>query len=133
MPILPRMTNPPGKGAGSGTLAQPTRSRNENAWNKRQLARCGDRFTRLGLCYHRPIDHCHMRARSITSKPMAILAYGVNYRTAPLEVRERIAFPADYMAEALHSLRTSVPTLSEAAIVSTCNRTELYAALDPAE
>ena len=64
---------------------------------------------------------------------MAILAYGVNYRTAPLEVRERIAFPEEGIAEALHAVRGSVPTLSEAVIVSTCNRTEVYAALDPAD
>jgi glutamyl-tRNA reductase len=64
---------------------------------------------------------------------MAILAYGVNYRTAPLDVRERIAVPEEYLTDALHSVRAAVPTLSEAAIVSTCNRTELYAALDPAE
>ena len=64
---------------------------------------------------------------------MAILAYGVNYRTAPLEVRERIAFPEEGIAEALKDVQGSVPTLSEAIIVSTCNRTELYAALDPAD
>lgn len=64
---------------------------------------------------------------------MAILAYGVNYRTAPLQVRERIAFPEEGIAEALQSVREAVPTLSEAVIVSTCNRTELYAALDPAD
>jgi len=64
---------------------------------------------------------------------MAILAYGVNYRTAPLEVRERIAFPESGLGDALHTIRAEVPTLSEAVIVSTCNRTELYAALDPAE
>ena len=64
---------------------------------------------------------------------MAILAYGLNYRTAPVEVRERIAFPEESLAEALVAIRESVPTLSEAAIVSTCNRTELYAALDPAD
>lgn len=64
---------------------------------------------------------------------MAILAYGVNYRTAPLQVRERIAFPEDSIVDALLSVRSAVPTLSEAVIVSTCNRTELYAALDPAE
>jgi glutamyl-tRNA reductase len=64
---------------------------------------------------------------------MAILAYGVNYRTAPLDVRERIAFPEDGVAAALCAIREAVPSLAEAAIVSTCNRTELYAALDPAE
>ncbi|MEQ9003692.1 MAG: glutamyl-tRNA reductase [Pseudomonadales bacterium] len=64
---------------------------------------------------------------------MAILAYGVNYRTAPLQVRERIAFPEESIVDALLSVSSAVPTLSEAVIVSTCNRTELYAALDPAE
>ncbi|HEX7036135.1 MAG TPA: glutamyl-tRNA reductase [Pseudomonadales bacterium] len=64
---------------------------------------------------------------------MAILAYGVNYRTAPLEVRERLTFPEESIVPALRAVRGCVPTLSEAVIVSTCNRTELYAALDPAE
>lgn len=64
---------------------------------------------------------------------MAILAYGVNYRTAPVDVRERIAFPEEGIVAALHHVRHAVPTLSEAAIVSTCNRTELYAALDPGD
>jgi glutamyl-tRNA reductase len=64
---------------------------------------------------------------------MAILAYGVNYRTAPLEVRERIAFPESGLGDALHAIRSEVSTLSEAVIVSTCNRTELYAAVEPEE
>jgi glutamyl-tRNA reductase len=64
---------------------------------------------------------------------MAILAYGVNYRTAPLEVRERIAFPEDGLSGALRALRAEVPTLSEAVLVSTCNRTELYAVIDPSD
>jgi glutamyl-tRNA reductase len=64
---------------------------------------------------------------------MAILAYGVNYRTAPLDVRERIAFPDEGVGAALCAMREAVPSLAEAVIVSTCNRTELYAALDPAE
>jgi len=64
---------------------------------------------------------------------MAILAYGVSYRTAPLEVRERIAFSETGLGEALWDIRAEVPSLSEALIVSTCNRTELYAAVDPAE
>jgi glutamyl-tRNA reductase len=64
---------------------------------------------------------------------MAILAYGVSYRTAALEVRERIAFPESGLRDALYAIREEVPTLSEAVIVSTCNRTELYAAVDPAD
>ena len=63
---------------------------------------------------------------------MAILAYGVNYRTAPVEFRERIAFPEESLAEALLEATSGIPSVSEAAIISTCNRTELYLALDPA-
>ncbi|MGA1370653.1 MAG: glutamyl-tRNA reductase [Pseudomonadales bacterium] len=61
---------------------------------------------------------------------MAILAYGVTYRTAPLEIRERVAFPETGIEEALRALRQEVPTLQEAALISTCNRTELYAVLE---
>ena len=64
---------------------------------------------------------------------MAILAYGVNYRTAPIDLRERIAFPEDALGSALTEITQSVPSLSEAAIISTCNRTELYCTLDPVE
>ncbi len=64
---------------------------------------------------------------------MAILAYGINYRTAPVALRERIAFPEEALDGYLHGLRAHVPSLSEAAILSTCNRTELYCTLDPRE
>ena len=64
---------------------------------------------------------------------MAILAYGVNYRTAPIDVRERVAFPEEGVTDALADSTSSIPSLSEAAIISTCNRTELILALDPAE
>jgi glutamyl-tRNA reductase len=62
---------------------------------------------------------------------MAILAYGMNYRTAPVEVRERVAFPEDALKSALVEATRVIPSVSEAAIISTCNRTELYLALDP--
>ncbi|MCZ6889506.1 MAG: glutamyl-tRNA reductase [Gammaproteobacteria bacterium] len=61
---------------------------------------------------------------------MAILAYGLNFRTAAIDLRERIAFPSDDIRRALTSLRKSVPQVSEVAILSTCNRTELYCAVD---
>jgi glutamyl-tRNA reductase len=63
---------------------------------------------------------------------MAILAYGINYRTAPVEVRERIAFPEETLARALKEATRIIPSVSEAAILSTCNRTELYLSLEPA-
>jgi glutamyl-tRNA reductase len=61
---------------------------------------------------------------------MAIVAYGLNFRTAPVDLRERVAFPADYLVPALRDLRQCLPFVGEAAILSTCNRTELYCAVD---
>jgi len=49
---------------------------------------------------------------------------GLNHRTAPLEVRERLAFREESLAEALHSLK-SEPGLLEGMILSTCNRVEV--------
>lgn len=60
---------------------------------------------------------------------MSLIALGINHRTAPVEVRERVAFPPDRLPEALRSL-TTVPGVSEAAILSTCNRTELYCQIE---
>lgn len=62
---------------------------------------------------------------------MAILAYGLNYRTAPIELRERVAFPEDTLGSALVEVTQAVPSVTEAAILSTCNRTELYCAIAP--
>jgi glutamyl-tRNA reductase len=51
---------------------------------------------------------------------------GLNHRTAPIEIRERLSFPESSLASALASL-SSNPFLSETAILSTCNRTEIIA------
>ncbi len=64
---------------------------------------------------------------------MAILAYGINYRTAAIDLRERIAFPEDALGAALMDMTKSVPSVTEAAILSTCNRTELYCSIAPNE
>jgi len=56
---------------------------------------------------------------------MTLLAIGVNHRTAPVEVRERIAFdPADLPIALRELVRRA--GVKEAAILSTCNRTEIY-------
>ena len=68
-----------------------------------------------------------------TNIKMAILAYGVNYRTAPIELRERVAFPDDALGTALMEVTAAVPEVREAAILSTCNRTEIYCALAQAD
>ncbi|MDD2761552.1 MAG: glutamyl-tRNA reductase [Methylomonas sp.] len=56
---------------------------------------------------------------------MTLLAVGINYNTAPVAIRERLAFPADILDGTLKNLR-NVRNISEAAILSTCNRTEFY-------
>ena len=56
---------------------------------------------------------------------MAFLALGINHKTASVDIRERVAFTPEQMVEALQQLCTRTPS-SEAAILSTCNRSELY-------
>ena len=56
---------------------------------------------------------------------MEIVLVGVNHRTAPVEVRERVAFTAEQARRASEELR-SRGILEESLILSTCNRSELY-------
>lgn len=56
---------------------------------------------------------------------MKLLAFGINHKTAPVDIREKVAFAPDRLQEALKGLVSS-PKVHEAAILSTCNRTELY-------
>ncbi|HED19411.1 MAG TPA: glutamyl-tRNA reductase, partial [Gammaproteobacteria bacterium] len=59
---------------------------------------------------------------------MSLIALGINHRTAPVELREQVAITGDRIAAALHEL-VALPAVSEATILSTCNRTELYCGL----
>ena len=64
---------------------------------------------------------------------MNLLAVGLNHTTAPIALREKLAFPPEQLAQAVAAARAwfgrhDAATCSEAAILSTCNRTELYAA-----
>ncbi|MBK6615499.1 glutamyl-tRNA reductase [Ottowia sp.] len=61
---------------------------------------------------------------------MAVWALGLNHNTAPLDLRGRFAFALDQIAPALAGLRQSHARHPEAAILSTCNRTEVYCASD---
>ncbi|MDE0350527.1 MAG: glutamyl-tRNA reductase, partial [Gammaproteobacteria bacterium] len=61
---------------------------------------------------------------------MPLLAYGVSFRTAAIDIRERLAFPPEELGDALARLRQDLDCVSEAAILSTCNRTEIYCALE---
>ncbi len=60
---------------------------------------------------------------------MAVWALGINHNTAPLDLRGRFAFALDQITPTLNSLRSALAS-SEAAIISTCNRTEIYCAGD---
>lgn len=60
---------------------------------------------------------------------MAIFAFGINHKTAPVDIREQIAFVPEKLPLALNDI-LSQSSASEAAIVSTCNRTELYCELN---
>ncbi len=61
---------------------------------------------------------------------MTILALGLNHDSAPVAVRERIALSTDAISTALDELRAR-HGVAEAAILSTCNRTELYCRTEP--
>jgi glutamyl-tRNA reductase len=66
---------------------------------------------------------------------MQLLTIGINHHTAPVALRERVAFPLDQIKPALATFKDlwlgrSAPNAPEAAILSTCNRTELYCATD---
>ncbi len=53
------------------------------------------------------------------------VACGLNHKTAPINVREKVALPPAMQDSLLNSL-VSLPEINEAAILSTCNRTEIY-------
>ena len=61
-----------------------------------------------------------------------VLTFGLNYVSAPVSVRERVTFPIDVIRPALEGLRSAFGSgVREAAILSTCNRPELYCAAEP--
>ncbi|NML15186.1 glutamyl-tRNA reductase [Azohydromonas caseinilytica] len=63
---------------------------------------------------------------------MSVFALGLNHQTAPLDLRGRFAFAAEQLSPALRGFRERLQrAMPEAALVSTCNRTELYVAADP--
>ena len=62
---------------------------------------------------------------------MTLLAFGLNHATAPVDVREKVVFSPDILVDALKDLRRQ-KNVQEAAIFSTCNRTEVYCSLEEA-
>ena len=60
---------------------------------------------------------------------MTLCVVGCNHQTTPLEVRERLAFSTPQIAAALERIKNAFPN-TEAVILSTCNRVEIYTATD---
>ncbi|MEC7548114.1 MAG: glutamyl-tRNA reductase [Pseudomonadota bacterium] len=60
---------------------------------------------------------------------MTIWALGINHKTAPVAVRERVAFDPASMSDILKDLR-QLRSVSEVVVLSTCNRTEIYCTAD---
>ncbi|MCH9696664.1 MAG: glutamyl-tRNA reductase [Gammaproteobacteria bacterium] len=60
---------------------------------------------------------------------MELLAFGLNHQSAPVNVREQLAFTPDALIPALKEI-SDIPKVNGAAILSTCNRTELYCGID---
>jgi glutamyl-tRNA reductase len=59
---------------------------------------------------------------------MPVWALGLNHTTAPLDLRGRFAFAIEQIEPTLRALRSSLSKAPEAALISTCNRTEIYCA-----
>lgn len=65
----------------------------------------------------------------MASFEMEIIVIGLNHKTAPVELRERLAFSKAKLEEA-YSLIRKYPSIHESLILSTCNRVEIYAVTD---
>ncbi|CUU23839.1 glutamyl-tRNA reductase [Duffyella gerundensis] len=63
---------------------------------------------------------------------MTLLALGINHKTAPVALRERVTFTPDTLDEALNSLLAQ-PMVQGGVVLSTCNRTELYLSVEQQE
>ncbi len=63
---------------------------------------------------------------------MNLLVVGLSHKTAPVEIRELLAIPQSRMAEALSRL-CAYPGIQEGVLLSTCNRVEVYAAVEDVE
>ncbi len=59
-----------------------------------------------------------------------LFVVGISWRTAPVAVREKLAFREEELAGALQAIKTELP-VAEALLISTCNRVEVYGVSRP--
>ncbi|MBI3793187.1 MAG: glutamyl-tRNA reductase [Nitrospinae bacterium] len=64
---------------------------------------------------------------------MALVVLGLNHNTAPVEVREKIAFNQKHLQDAAEQIFASIKEVDEKVILSTCNRVEIYAHVEETE
>jgi len=64
---------------------------------------------------------------------MALVILGLNHNTAPVEVREKLAFSQKQLQDAAEEIFARMPEIDEKVILSTCNRVEIYAHVEDAE
>src|SRR5690606_19434685 len=73
----------------------------------------------------------HALSRTATHMSVDVLTFGLNHASAPVSVRERVSFPLDLVTPALAALRSAFSHgVRAAAILSTCNRTDISCAAD---
>ncbi len=83
----------------------------------------------LGFCVGTGSLRSILFACVLAQPNMSLLSFGINHKTAPVAVRERVAFAPNQLDHALRLLTADADVLG-AAILSTCNRTELYLSMD---
>jgi glutamyl-tRNA reductase len=76
------------------------------------------------------IEASELRVLSNTSSPSTLFAFGINHRTAPVEVREKLFLSDDEVRDFLALVESKLP---ECLVLSTCNRTEIYGVTDSPE
>ena len=71
------------------------------------------------------------KGREFYNPTMSVFALGLNHTTAPLDLRGRFALAPQQLATTLKAFRARLDRVEEVAIVSTCNRTEVYVGAPP--
>lgn len=71
------------------------------------------------------VDGEQKKKRKSSSDPLEVIVLGLSHHNAPVDVREKLAIPEDNWNEASTAL-CGYDSISEAAVLSTCNRFEVY-------